>query len=169
MTKAIPTKIPSGAKAPADFDRSVAGLKSRPIKTGPRAYLGRRYRLSASHRLHAEVYSEEENRAVYGKCNNPHGHGHNYVVEVTLGGQVDAETGMVCDLGELDGFARTNLLARFDHMNLNTLEEFREVVSTTENFTIEVYRIFERFRGAKIERVRIEETSNNSFEYSGER
>jgi 6-pyruvoyltetrahydropterin/6-carboxytetrahydropterin synthase len=135
--------------------------------TGPKAYLSRRYRLSASHRLHSDAFSEEKNWAVYGKCNNPHGHGHNYVVEVTLGGRVSAETGMVCDLGELDGFAQTNLLARFDHMNLNTLPEFRDAVSTTENFTIEVYRIFERFEGAKIERVRIEETSNNSFEYSG--
>ena len=133
-----------------------------------RAYLSRRYRLSASHRLHSEAYTSEQNRAVYGKCNNPHGHGHNYVVEVTLGGTVDEETGMVCDLGELDAFAQTNLLAPFDTMNLNTLDAFRDVVSTTENFTIEVYRIFEQFPGAKLTRVRIEETSNNSFEYSGQ-
>jgi 6-pyruvoyltetrahydropterin/6-carboxytetrahydropterin synthase len=132
-----------------------------------KAYLSRRYHLSASHRLHSDTYSEAENRAVYGKCNNPHGHGHNYVVEVTIAGAVDPETGMVCDLGELDGFARTNLLERFDRMNLNTMEEFRDAVSTTENFTIEVYRIFERFAGAKLERVRIEETGNNSFEYAG--
>jgi 6-pyruvoyltetrahydropterin/6-carboxytetrahydropterin synthase len=132
-----------------------------------KAYLSRRYHLSASHRLHSDTYSEAENRAVYGKCNNPHGHGHNYVVEVTIAGAVDPETGMVCDLGELDGFARTNLLERFDHMNLNTMEEFRDAVSTTENFTIEVYRIFDRFAGAKLERVRIEETGNNSFEYAG--
>jgi 6-pyruvoyltetrahydropterin/6-carboxytetrahydropterin synthase len=89
------------------------------------------------------------------------------VVEVTVGGPVSPTTGMVCDLGELDQFAQTNLLARFDHMNLNTLPEFREAVSTTENFTIEVYRIFEGFTGARVERVRIEETGNNSFEYSG--
>lgn len=133
-----------------------------------RAYLSRRYRMSASHRLHSEAYTTEQNRAVYGKCNNPHGHGHNYVVEVTLGGTVDEETGMVCDLGELDAFAQTNLLAPFDTMNLNTLDIFRDVVSTTENFTIEVYRIFEQFPGAKLTRVRIEETSNNSFEYSGQ-
>lgn len=133
-----------------------------------RAYLSRRYRLSASHRLHSEAYTSEQNRAVYGKCNNPHGHGHNYVVEVMLGGTVDEETGMVCDLGELDAFAQTNLLAPFDTMNLNTLDAFRDVVSTTENFTIEVYRIFEQFPGAKLTRVRIEETSNNSFEYSGQ-
>lgn len=133
----------------------------------PTAYLSRRYRLSASHRLHSEAYSTEQNRAVYGKCNNPHGHGHNYIIEITVGGPVDNTTGMVCDLGELDVFARTNLLDRFDEMNLNTLDIFRDTVSTTENFTIEVHRIFERFTGAKLTRVRIEETSNNSFEYPG--
>lgn len=131
------------------------------------ASLSRRYHLSASHRLHTEAYSTEDNRRVYGKCNNPHGHGHNYVVEVTMGGPVDEVTGMVCDLAALDSFARTNLLERFDHMNLNTLDEFRETVSTTENFTIVVYRIFAAFRGARLERVRIEETGNNSFEYFG--
>jgi len=135
---------------------------------GPRAYLSRRYRLSASHRLHSEAYSEEENRAVYGKCNNPHGHGHNYVVEVTLGGPVNAETGMVCDLGELDAFAQANLLEHYDTKNLNTLDEFCEAVPTTENFTREIHRIFQGFRGAKVVRVRIEETGNNSFEYGEE-
>src|ERR1700729_726291 len=110
-----------------------------------KAHLTRRYRFSASHRLHSREMSAAENRATYGKCNNPHGHGHNYTIEVTLGGPVDPTTGMVCDLGELDSFARTNLLDRFDHMNLNTLDVFRDVVSTTENFTIEVYRIFTAF------------------------
>jgi 6-pyruvoyltetrahydropterin/6-carboxytetrahydropterin synthase len=138
-----------------------------PPNPSPKAHLSRRYHLSASHRLHSEAFDAEKNQAVYGRCNNPHGHGHNYVVEVTLSGPVSPTTGMVCDLGELDRFAQTNLLDRFDRMNLNTLPEFRSLVSTTENFTIEVYRIFEGFAGAKVERVRIEETSNNSFEYEG--
>ena len=143
----------------------MAGLSQKERQSaGPRAYLSRRYRLSASHRLHTDAYSAEQNRAVYGKCNNPHGHGHNYAVEVTLGGPVHAETGMVCDLGDLDEFARTHLLERFDGMNLNTLEEFRELVPTTENFTRMVHRIFQGFRGARVVRVRIEETGNNSFE-----
>lgn len=133
----------------------------------PQAYLSRRYRLSASHRLHCDAFSPEQNQAIYGKCNNPHGHGHNYVVEVTFGGAVDPETGMVCDLGALDAFARDHLLARFDHANLNTLSEFHDVVSSTENFTSEVHRIFSAFPLAKLARVRIEETSNNSFEYRG--
>jgi 6-pyruvoyltetrahydropterin/6-carboxytetrahydropterin synthase len=135
--------------------------------SAPRAYLSRRYRLSASHRLHSDTFTAEQNQAVYGKCNNPHGHGHNYVVEVTMAGPVDEATGMVCDLGQLDGFARTNLLDRFDHMNLNTLRAFRDTVPSTENFAIEAYRIFKGFAGAKVDRVRIEETGNNSFEYSG--
>jgi 6-pyruvoyltetrahydropterin/6-carboxytetrahydropterin synthase len=133
----------------------------------PRAHLSRRYHLSASHRLHSDAFSPEQNRAVYGKCNNPHGHGHNYVVEITVAGPVDSVTGMVCDLGQLDAFAQTNLLQRFDHMNLNALDTFRDAVSTTENFTLEVFRIFEQFPGAKLQRVKIEETSNNSFECTG--
>ena len=133
----------------------------------PIAYLSRRYRLSASHRLHSESLSEEANRITYGKCNNPHGHGHNYIVEVTLRGAVDPITGMVCDLGALDAFAQTNLLDRFDHMNLNTLDAFQRLVPTTENFTIEIHRIFNTFTGAKLARVYVEETNNNSFEYPG--
>jgi len=134
---------------------------------GPKAYLSRRYHFSASHRLHSEAYSEQQNIEIYGKCNNPHGHGHNYTVQVTLSGLVDAVTGMVCNLADLDGFAKKNLIDRFDHQNLNRLDCFRESVSTTENLTKEVYRIFESFPAAKLERVHIEETSNNSFDYDG--
>jgi 6-pyruvoyltetrahydropterin/6-carboxytetrahydropterin synthase len=134
----------------------------------PRAHLSRRYHLSASHRLHADAFSAEQNRSVYGKCNNPHGHGHNYIVEVTLSGPIDPETGMICNLGDLDAFAQAHLLDRFDEMNLNTLEAFRDLVPTTENLTIEVYRIFAAFPGASLARVSIQETSNNSFTYLGQ-
>lgn len=132
-----------------------------------KAYLSRRYKLSAAHRLASPAYSDDRNREVYGKCANPHGHGHNYVVEVTVGGPVDAVTGMVCDLGALDEFARTNVVERFDGMNLNTLLLFREQVSTTENFVREIFKIFKGFGGAELVRVRVEETGNNSFEVSG--
>jgi 6-pyruvoyltetrahydropterin/6-carboxytetrahydropterin synthase len=133
-----------------------------------KAYLSRRYHFSASHRLHSEAYNAAQNMAVFGKCNNPYGHGHNYTVQVTLSGQVDSVTGMVCDLGELDVFAQTNLLALFDHTNLNTLDCFANKVSTTENLSMEIYRIFEKFPAAHLERVHVEETSNNSFDYAGE-
>ena len=133
-----------------------------------KAHLNRRYHFSASHRLHTDAYDAAKNQAVFGKCNNPHGHGHNYTVQVTISGQVDPATGMVCNLAELDAFAQTNLLARFDHMNLNTLDCFTNAVSTTENLSIEIYRIFQNFPAAHLERVHVEETSNNSFDYAGE-
>lgn len=132
-----------------------------------KAYLSRRYHFSASHRLNSEAYDEARNREVYGKCNNPHGHGHNYTVEVTLSGQVDPLTGMVCNLADLDAFAQKNLLERFDQTNLNELDCFANRVSTTENLSIEVHRIFTDFPGARLERIHIEETSNNSFDYAG--
>jgi 6-pyruvoyltetrahydropterin/6-carboxytetrahydropterin synthase len=133
-----------------------------------KAHLSRRYHFSASHRLHTEAYDAARNAAVFGKCNNPHGHGHNYTVQVTLSAQVDPATGMVCNLAELDAFARTNLLDRFDHANLNTLDCFANKVSTTENLSMEIYRIFQNFTAAHLERVHVEETSNNSFDYAGE-
>ncbi len=133
-----------------------------------RAYLSRRYLLSASHRLYSEAYSEEKNRAVYGKCSNPHGHGHNYVVEVTVGGRVDPVTGMVCNLADLDSCVQKNVIDRFDHTNLNFDERFSDEVPTTENLCIAIHDLLaEHFVHADLERVRVEETRNNFFEYAG--
>src|SRR5579863_7674253 len=103
------------------------------------AYFGRRYMLSASHRLHSDGLSPEENRAAYGKCNNPHGHGHNYVIEVLAGGRVDPETGMVINLAVLDEVVQTRVLDRFDHANLNLDAMFTAAVPTTENLCKAVY------------------------------
>ncbi|MGI8770491.1 MAG: 6-carboxytetrahydropterin synthase [Acidobacteriaceae bacterium] len=129
----------------------------------------RRYRLSASHRLHYDGYSEEENRAVYGKCNNPHGHGHNYVVEVTVSGAVNGETGMVMNMVDLDALVREEVIARFHLQNLNMDALFADEVPTTENLCRAVYRLLDgRAAPARLRRVRIEETSNNFFEYAGE-
>ncbi|MBB6145156.1 6-pyruvoyltetrahydropterin/6-carboxytetrahydropterin synthase [Silvibacterium bohemicum] len=131
-----------------------------------KAYFGRRYTLSASHRLHSENLSEIENQAIYGKCNNPYGHGHNYIVEVVMGGQVDPETGMVSDLVELDACVRKEILDRFDHTNLNTHACFQNLVPTTENFNIVIHDLLRTaFMKAELSVVRVEETSNNSFEY----
>ena len=133
-----------------------------------KAHLSRRYLFSASHRLHSEAMSDAENQATYGKCNNPYGHGHNYIVEVTVSGQVDEKTGMVCNLTDLDGFITRQVLARFDHENLNTVKEFAQKVPTTENLSMQIYEIVQRgFPQAHLERVRLEETMMNSFEYAG--
>ena len=131
-----------------------------------KAYLSRRYHLSASHRLHAESLTDEANQATFGKCNNPYGHGHNYVLQVTYGGSVDPDTGMVTNLADLDAFAREHVLARFDHTNLNTLDLFQQEVPTTENFAIALEAIFRSFPHAKLESIHVEETGNNSFDFS---
>ena len=136
-----------------------------------RACFGRRYTISASHRLHTDALSAAENRAVYGKCNNPQGHGHNYVVEVLVGGEVDAETGMVVNMAALDEAVRSRVLERFDHANLNLDPIFANLVPTTENFCLTAFNLLKekfapggRFLEARLHRVRVEETSSNFFE-----
>ncbi len=138
----------------------------------PLAYLTRRYRFAASHRLHVAALSDEENSELFGKCNNPFGHGHNYFVQVTLAGPVDPETGMVVNLRDLDGFAATALFPRFDLANLNQDPAFAENVPSTENLCIELWRVFtslaQRYGHVRLHRIRVEETHNNAFEYFGE-
>ena len=131
--------------------------------------LCRRYRFAASHRLHSERLSAEENRRVYGKCDNPYGHGHNYVLEVSVSGAVDPATGMIANLADLDGYVAREVLEAFDHRNLNEeVPAFRKAVPTTENLCREIHARLKEFPAARLERVRIEETANNSFEYAGE-
>jgi 6-pyruvoyltetrahydropterin/6-carboxytetrahydropterin synthase len=140
-------------------------------------YLTRRYRFSAGHRLHNDAFSPEENRRIYGKCNNPSGHGHNYLLEVTVAGPVDPSTGMVFDLVALDGIVTENVLEKLDHKNLNLdVDAFRDQVPTTENLCREIYRRLREpiekapSRGqVQLDRVRLEETSLNSFECVSER
>jgi 6-pyruvoyltetrahydropterin/6-carboxytetrahydropterin synthase len=131
--------------------------------------LGRRYQFSASHRLHSPHLTDKENVRVFGKCNNPHGHGHNYVVEVSVSGDIDAATGMIANLADLDAFVERQVLEAFDHKSLNEdVPSFREKVPTTENLCIEIFKRLKTFPQAKLERIHVEETGNNSFEYAGE-
>ncbi len=133
-----------------------------------KVYLTRRYLFSASHRLHSPALSEAANRETYGKCNHPHGHGHNYFLEVTLSGPIAPETGMLCDLAALDSVVKREVLERFDHQNLSLLEDFRSQVPTTENLAIRVRQILSHAPlPAHLEGVRIEETVNNAIEYAG--
>ena len=139
------------------------------MSDGLKVVFGRRYRFAASHRLHSEKLSEEENCRVYGKCNNPYGHGHNYVVEVSVSGTVDPATGMIVNLTDLDSFVQSEVIEAFDHKSLNEdVQAFRATVPTTENLCKEIYQRLKHFPLAKLERVRVEETSNNAFEYAGE-
>jgi 6-pyruvoyltetrahydropterin/6-carboxytetrahydropterin synthase len=133
-----------------------------------KAHLTRRYHFSSSHRLNSIDLSPEENLATYGKCNNPYGHGHNYTLEVTVSGPVDPRTGMVCNLVDLDTFVEREVLSRYHLENLNTLKEFAQQVPTTENLSVEIFEILQGgFHPAHLQRVRLEETMMNSFEYIG--
>ena len=133
------------------------------------AFFGRRYTLSASHRLHAPALDSDQNRAAYGKCNNPHVHGHNYTVEVVVAWPVDPETGMVINLARLDGEVQATVLDRFDHANLNLDPIFANRVPTTENLSKAVFELLQKpVAPAELAYVRIEETENNFFEYRGE-
>ena len=133
-----------------------------------KAYLTKRYRFSASHRLHSDELSDEQNRATYGKCNNEYGHGHNYALEVTVCGQVDPRTGMVYDLGAMDEAVRKSVIERFGHENLNCVQDFSGIVPTSENLTKKIFEILKRELGdVTLDRVKLDETSQNSFEYAG--
>jgi 6-pyruvoyltetrahydropterin/6-carboxytetrahydropterin synthase len=135
-------------------------------------YLTRRYRLSASHRLYNDALTAEENARVYGKCANPYGHGHNYVLEVALAGPIDPDTGMVYDLAALDELVGNEILERFDESHLNAHHDlFGHLVPTTENFCLTAFNLLKekfapggRFLQARLHRVRVEETSSNFFE-----
>jgi len=138
-------------------------------------YLTRRYRFSAGHRLHNEALSAEENRRIYGKCNNPNGHGHNYVLEVTVAGSIDPATGMVCDLAVLDGIVEREVLEPFDHKNLNLdVENFHQRVPTTENLSTEIFELLRKTleregrNQVRLARVRLQETELNFISYDGE-
>ena len=132
----------------------------------------RRYRFSASHRLHAPSLGDAENRELYGKCNNPYGHGHNYDLEVSVNGPVDGRSGRAVDIPLLDELVRRQVIEPFDHANLNEqVEAFRAEVPTSENLAVEICRRLKRhwsaaFPGAwpKLEKIRIAETERNIFE-----
>ena len=134
----------------------------------------RRYAFSASHRLHADSLGEAENQRLYGKCNNPYGHGHNYVLDVSVRGPVDSRSGRAVDPAELDGLVRDRILAAIDHRNLNEeIADFERVVPTTENLGRLIHqRLKQSWRSAfpgewpRLEKIRIAETERNIFEVS---
>jgi 6-pyruvoyltetrahydropterin/6-carboxytetrahydropterin synthase len=138
-------------------------------------YLTRSIEFAASHRLHSEQLSPAENVRVYGKCNNLHGHGHNYVAEITVKGEPDARTGIVIDVGKFETLLEQELEARFDHKHLNfDTTYFKDQVATAENIAIVIWKLIEgkiaacRDGGSvKLHRVRLIETARSWFDYYG--
>jgi len=135
-------------------------------------HVTRRYAMAASHRLHSAQLSDEENRRIYGKCNNPYGHGHNYLIDVSARGEADEATGLAVDVAALDELVRRLVLQPFDHSNLNLdTDAFQGRAPTSENLAVEICRRLKRdwsaaFPGEwpKLEKIRIAETDRNIFE-----
>ena len=137
---------------------------------GLMVYLTKVYEFSAAHRLHSQSLSDGENRDIFGKCNNPSGHGHNYVLEVTVRGDVDAKTGLVAGLNLLDDVVEKQVYARFDykHLNLDT-PEFETLNPTSENFVKVLWDVLEpNLQPVVLHRLRLRETPKNHFDYYGE-
>lgn len=138
---------------------------------GPEVFLTRRATFAAAHRLHRADLSEAENQALFGKCATPGGHGHNYVVEVTVVGPVDPATGMVVDLKEIKRILHEEIIDRWDHRDLNhDVPMLAGVQPTAENLAIVIWNTLDgRIRGARLHRVRLKETDNNRVDYFGPR
>lgn len=131
--------------------------------------LTRVYEFSASHRLHVDELPESENIALFGKCNNPAGHGHNFILEVTVTGEPHETTGMICSINELDNAVHRLVIDRYDHKNLNCdLPEFENINPTSEIVTKTIWRTLDGNLPAKLYRVVLRETARNIFEYHGE-
>lgn len=134
-------------------------------------YLTRRERFSAAHRMFRQEWTDEENLKVFGKCSNPNWHGHNYVLYVTIRGEISGENGFVMNMNELKKIIREHVIDKIDHKNLNTEVDFmRNKIATTENLAVSVWNVLRPFieeTGAFLHCVRIEETENNSVEYYG--
>jgi 6-pyruvoyltetrahydropterin/6-carboxytetrahydropterin synthase len=136
----------------------------------PRVFVTRRARFNAAHRLHNPDRSDEWNRRVFGKCNSPNWHGHNYELEVTLFGEPNAETGYVMDLAELRDVIAERVLDKCDHANLNLDVDFMSgVLTSSENLAIGIWRELEpHLPTGLLYSVRLRETENNWIEYRGD-
>ncbi|HEU5411160.1 MAG TPA: 6-carboxytetrahydropterin synthase [Candidatus Acidoferrales bacterium] len=127
--------------------------------------LTRRYSFAASHRLCRPDWSDTDNYRIFGKCANPYGHGHNYLLEVTVTGALDPSTGMIINLADLDAAVKAKVLDEFDHVYLNAqVPEFRDIVPTTENLCRVIFQRLSGVTKARLELIRIQETGRNSFE-----
>jgi 6-pyruvoyltetrahydropterin/6-carboxytetrahydropterin synthase len=132
------------------------------------ASVTRRYRFCAAHRLHTDQLSPEDNLAVFGKCNNPNGHGHNYVVLVTVKGPAPAETGGGISLNRLDRIVDDQVVTRFDHQDLNQDPEFADHTTTGENLVLLIWDLLVKcLPVGQLEKVGLIETRDNYFEYAG--
>ena len=129
----------------------------------------RSYKFCAAHRLHTDQLSPDVNRKIFGKCNNPNGHGHNYTVHVTVRGNIDSTTALIADVKAIDRLVKELIIDRFDHQHLNFDPAFERVVTTGENLAKLIWDILvSRISGGQLEKIGVIETRDNFFEYTGD-
>ncbi len=136
----------------------------------PNVTVTRRLTFNAAHRVHNPALSDEENRAIFGKCNNPNWHGHNYVLEVSVSGSIDQRTGYVIDLAKVKEIVQREVIEQVDHRNINLEVEFMSgIIPTTENLAVAFWRVLEKkLTSGKLQRIRLWETENHYVEYHGD-
>lgn len=138
----------------------------------PKAYITRRERFNAAHRLFREDYTDEQNLETFGKCSNPNWHGHNYILYVSVAGSVDPQTGFVMNLKTLSSIVRIKVIDKLDHKNINLEVDFMKGrLASTENLAVAIWEQLEnavKEAGATLYKIRLEETENNFVEYFGE-
>ena len=134
-------------------------------------YITRKEHFNAAHRLFRQEYSDEENLRIFGKCSNPHWHGHNYTLFVTIKGEISKETGFVVDLKKLSRVINEKVLEKLDHRNINLEVDFmKNKIASTENLAVGIWNELEPeiiSLGAILHRIKLEETENNRVEYFG--
>lgn len=136
----------------------------------PTVTVTRRLHFNAAHRVHNPALSDEENRDTFGKCNNPNWHGHNYVLDVSVRGEIDGRTGYVMDLSRLAEIVNREVLEQVDHRNMNIDVPFMTgIIPTSENIVVQMWRVLEpAVHPCRLVRLRLKETENNVVEYEGD-
>ncbi|MCI2256052.1 6-carboxytetrahydropterin synthase [Domibacillus sp. PGB-M46] len=161
------------------IDGKIAGCRLHKIRLYENEYLysekedeevvrlTRKYHFCTAHRLHSNLLTDDENKGIFGKCNNPYGHGHNYYLEVTVRGTPDPVTGMIADLAELDSIVDQEIVKKFDHKHLNLdTEEFKELNPTSENMAVVAWDLLVP-KLSNLYKIGLYETEKNYFEYYG--
>ena len=139
------------------------------MAASPQVTITRRLHFSAAHRVHNPALSDAENQRLFGKCNNPNWHGHNYILDVSVRGALDEKTGYVVDLSRIKEIAQQHVVDKVDHRNLNLEVDFlRGAIPTTENFVVAIWRVLApALTPAQLTRLVLWETVNNYVEYDG--
>jgi 6-pyruvoyltetrahydropterin/6-carboxytetrahydropterin synthase len=155
------------------FELIINDFYTLSFNKGTMIFITRREQFSCAHRLYREDWSDEKNREIFGNCSNPNWHGHNYILYVTVKGEIKKETGYVVNLKSLSKLIKTQIINKLDHKNINLEVDFMKgEIASTENLAVAIWNILEphiKKLNIDLHRIKIEETENNFVEYFGKK